>query len=96
MARKIKSFNKWLANRQGYRWLDKDRSLTDTLALMDDSGLTYEDIAYESGLCLGTLMAWKFGRTKKPHWESRRAVWKVLVNHGMQDRVVNVILDSLK
>lgn len=92
----VNALNKWLANRQGYRWLDKDESLTDTLALMDECRLSYEEIAHESGLCLQTLYSWKFGRTLKPLWESRRAVWKVLANHGMKQRVVEVVLKSLQ
>lgn len=50
----------------GYRWQDRDEIMDFVVAAINESGLTYTQIANMSGVHQSTLRNWCLGKTKRP------------------------------
>ena len=70
----------------GYRFIDKDPLLDFVVAQIENSNMTYNNIAARSGVSLTTLISWRFGRTKKPQ---RATMAMVLRTLGVASQMVD-------
>lgn len=59
---------------KSYRFTDKDPIIDATRTVVQDSGMSYQEISAKSGVAVGTLGAWFNGRTKRPQFCTVNAV----------------------
>ena len=63
---------------KGYRYIEKDDMMYLVLSLVDDSGQTDNDTAFDAGISKSTLYNWRFGKTQRPQHVTLKAVLQAI------------------